>query len=79
MAKYPCKKCKLNLCENCDKLESDSKKLIELFLKSKRCPDCGSKDFYIDDSGVSGVSIDIKCNICEHWFRKFYAIERINK
>jgi DNA-directed RNA polymerase subunit RPC12/RpoP len=58
-------------------IEKDEDKLLNFFLKYKRCPDCGSKEFYEGPSG--GMSTNIRCGGCKHRFNMALPIcvERI--
>lgn len=65
---FPCEECLLKpMCtQACDKLIMDSDLLMKKFLDYSACPDCGSKEFIEGPSG--GMSQNIKCVHCRHWF-----------
>jgi len=44
----------------------NDKKIKELFLKYKCCPDCGCKNFHEGPSG--GLSTNVECVDCGHKF-----------
>lgn len=66
--KFPCKECLVKpMCRQaCDKIIMDDVILMKKFLDDEACPDCGSKEFQEGPSG--GMSQNIKCSDCGHWF-----------
>lgn len=62
----------------CDKIETDNEKVMELFMKYDKCPDCGSTKFMEGPSG--GMCTNVKCSWCGHWFNMGLPmfIERIH-
>jgi len=84
---FPCRNCLVrascNFSKPCDKLEMDDKKVKNLIIKYKRCPDCGGEKINdLDELNVgpySGISVDIQCSTCGHWFNiSPVYIKRIN-
>ena len=50
----------------CEKIEMDDEKVMKLWIKYKRCPDCGCDSLMEGPTG--GGAINVKCNGCGHWF-----------
>lgn len=79
---FPCENCLVLPCcskaVQCEKLEWDNEKVKDLFLKYKRCPDCGSTELHEGPS--AGSCINVKCAGCGHWFNMGLPmfIERIH-
>ncbi len=79
---FPCKTCLVLPCcskaGQCEKLEFNSRKIKEFFMKHECCIDCGSTELHEGPSG--GMSINVKCGGCGHWFNMGLPlfIERIH-
>lgn len=79
---FPCENCLVLPCcskaVQCEKLEWDNEKVKDLFLKYKRCPDCGSTELHEGPS--AGSCTNVKCAGCGHWFNMGLPmfIERIH-
>ena len=61
---YPCKDCivKLQCVNYCDKLTQEGEVLFNLFVESKKCPDCGHNMF---NKLYNKNHLKIKCLGCE--------------
>ena len=64
--KFPCKKCILLVC--CSALCNNLLVSVNEFIhKEKKCPDCGSYEFF-KGSGPYKGSVLFKCSLCGHYF-----------
>jgi hypothetical protein len=80
--KYPCQECIMTIMNQgctqlCDKMEMDDNKLRKHMEIHRKCPDCGSSQFFEGPSG--GMSMNISCCGCGHKFNNSMplAFERI--
>ncbi len=46
-------------------------KVMDLFLKHKVCPDCGSSNFLEGPTG--GGAQNVKCSGCGHWYNCIFT------